>query len=454
MPVQTSLTAPKFRGMMKRFALAALLFAAPVRAATPEDFAKVVHDALPGIVNITVWSDKPLDGAVASELGAEHRSAIAGSGVVVDPSGIIVTNRHVVEGVSTISVGFSDRSRARAKVLAIAAAIDIAILKVEVNKPLTVLKFGDSDLLKVGQPVICVGNPLGIGLTVSSGVVSALNRDIHKTPFDDFIQSDCAINPGNSGGPMMNAAGEVIGIDTANIDPYGSGSIGLGFALTSNDVAFVVPRLIAMGKVNAGWIGLSMQDVTPEIARALALPEGSGFIVTSVDAGGPGDHAGFAEGDVVLDVAGQVPANVRALIRVIARTPVGQEVPVTVWRGGTVSQVVVKLAEFPGGPVTIKPPVNAAPRKMEGFGFSVEALMQPQPAGKVGVVVTQLVDDSVASEAGIVVGSVILRVQAEAVGNAADVAGALDQARRDDRKFVVLLVRGKLSPPQWVWLKL
>jgi len=272
---------PYFRSMTKRFALAALLLALPARAATSEDFAKVVQEALPGIVNITVWSDKPLDGVAASELGTEHRSAIAGSGVVVDPSGLIVTSRHLVEGVSTI-----------------------AILKVEVNKPLTALKFGDSDQLRVGQPVICIGNPFGIGLTVSSGVVSALNRDIHKTPFDDFIQSDCAINPGNSGGPMMNSAGEVIGIDTANIDPYGKGSIGLGFALTSNDVAFVVPRLIGMGKVNAGWLGLSLQDVTPEIARALALPGDRGFIVTSVDPGGPSDRAGFAEGDVVLDVAG------------------------------------------------------------------------------------------------------------------------------------------------------
>jgi len=339
---------PYFRSMTKRFALAALLLALPARAATSEDFAKVVQEALPGIVNITVWSDKPLDGVAASELGTEHRSAIAGSGVVVDPSGLIVTSRHLVEGVSTISVGFSDRSRTRAKVLAFASAIDIAILKVEVNKPLTALKFGDSDQLRVGQPVICIGNPFGIGLTVSSGVVSALNRDIHKTPFDDFIQSDCAINPGNSGGPMMNSAGEVIGIDTANIDPYGKGSIGLGFALTSNDVAFVVPRLIGMGKVNAGWLGLSLQDVTPEIARALALPGDRGFIVTSVDPGGPSDRAGFAEGDVVLDVAGQVLPDVRALIRVIARTPVGREVPVTVWRGGTVSRVVVPLGEFPG----------------------------------------------------------------------------------------------------------
>jgi len=324
---------------------------------------------------------------------------------------------------------------------------------VEVTQKLPVLKFGDSDKLRVGQPLICVGNPLGIGLTVSSGVVSALDRDIHKTPFDDFIQSDCAINPGNSGGPMMNAAGEVVGMNTANIDPYSGGSIGLGFALTSNDVAFVVPRLIAMGRVNAGWIGLAMQDVTPEIAQALGLPGTRGFIVNNVDAGGPGDKAGFAEGDVLLEFAGEVPMDTRALIRAIARAPVDGEVPVTVWRDGTVSRVVVKLGEFPGIPVKVKPPVDEAPRAMPGFGFVVEALMEPQPTRKAGVVVTEVLDDSIASDAGIVVGSVILRVQDIAVGAPADVAHALAEARGQGRKFVVLLLRGKGTEQRWVWLK-
>lgn len=441
------------RGQQAAITIVGLLFALHAQAATPADFAEVAQAALPAIVNITVWSAKPLEDAPASEMGGEHRSEIAGSGVVVDPSGIIVTNRHVIEGASTISVGFSDRSRAWAKVLAVAGVIDIAILKVEVTRPLPVLKFGDSDELRVGQPLICVGNPLGIGLTVSSGVVSALNRDIHKTPFDDFIQSDCAINPGNSGGPMMNAAGEVVGIDTANIDPYSGGSIGLGFALTSNDVAFVVPRLIAMGRVNAGWIGLAMQDVTPEIAHALGLPETRGFIVNNVDAGGPGDKAGFAEGDVVLDFAGEVPTDTRALIRAIARSPVDGKVSVTVWRGGTVSRVLVKLGEFPRGPVKVTPPVNEAPRDMPDFGFVVEALMEPQPARKVGVVVTEVIDDSIASEAGIVVGSVILRVQDVAVGTPADVAHVLAEARGRGRKFVALLLRGKGAEQHWVWLK-
>lgn len=431
--------------------IAGLLLALPAHAATPADFAEAVQAALPAIVNITVWSTKPLEGAPPSEMGNEHRSEIAGSGFVVDPSGIIVTNRHVIEGASTISVGFSDRSRARAKVLAVAGSIDVAILKVEVTRPLPVLKFGDSDALRVGQPLICVGNPLGIGLTVSSGVVSALNRDIHKTPFDDFIQSDCAINPGNSGGPMMNADGEVVGIDTANIDPYSGGSIGLGFALTSNDVAFVVPRLIAMGRVNAGWIGLAMQDVTPEIAHALALPGTRGFIVSNVDAGGPGDKAGFAEGDVLLDFAGEVPTDTRALIRAIARLPVDGEVPVTVWRDGKISRVTVTLGEFPGAPA--KATVAETPPDIPVLGFTVEALMEPQPARKPGVVVTDVVDDSIASEAGIVVGSVILRVQDVAVGTPADVARALAEAGRQGRKFVALLMRGKAAEQRWVWLK-
>ena len=434
--------------------LLAVMRATPGHSADVVNFANVVGEALPAIVNITVWREGPDDELPATEAGNEHRTAVAGTGFAVDPSGIIVTNRHVVEGASTISVGFSDRSRARAKVLAMAGAIDIAILKVDVARPLPVLKFADSDKLRVGQPVVCIGNPLGIGLTVTSGIVSALNRDIHKTPFDDFIQSDCAINPGNSGGPMMNAAGEVIGIDTANIDPYSGGSIGLGFALTSNDVGFVVPRLIEMGRVNAGWIGLSMQNVGPEIAHALNLPTDHCFIVDGIDPGGPGERAGFQLGDVILDFQGQVPGDVRALIRLIARTEVGSDVALTVWRRGKIERVVLTLMEFPGGPVQIKPPVDEKPPKVPDPGFQVEAILTPRGPKSLGVVVTDVTDDSVASQAGIVVGSVILMVQESPVTTAADVARALAQAREEQRKYAAVLVRSKSGEQRWVWLAL
>ena len=442
---------------MHRTLLALLLLAVcppPARAASSPDFAAVIEAALPGIVNITVWREGTVEGAPPSEMGSEHRTPIAGTGFAIDPSGLIVTNRHVIEGASTISVGFSDRSRARATVLAMAASIDVAILKVDLPRPIPALKFGDSERLRIGQPVICVGNPLGIGLTVSSGVVSALNRDIHKTTFDDFIQSDCAINPGNSGGPMMNADGEVVGVDTANIDPYGGGSIGLGFALTSNDVAFVVPRLVAMGRVNAGWLGLAMQDVTPELAKALALPSDRGFIVNDVDAEGPGDRAGLGAGDVILAFDGQVPADTRALMRLIARAEVGADVPVDVFHDGQARRIAMTVMEFPGGPVKIMPPVDERPRELPDLGFKVEPLITPSGPRAHGVVVTDVVDDSIASEAGILVGSVIAMVQERGVGDAADVARAIADARRADRKFVALLVRGKTGQQSWMWLKL
>ena len=444
--------------MSRALFCAALLFVGmpgpPGRAAgTGEDFANVLERALPAIVNITVWLEGSAEGAPASEAGSEHRTPVAGTGFAIDPSGLIVTNRHVVEGASTISVGFSDRTRARATVVALAGAIDVAVLKVDVPKPMAVLKFADSDLLRVGQPVICIGNPLGIGLTVTSGVISALNRDIHKTPFDDFVQSDCAINPGNSGGPMLNTAGEVIGVDTANIDPYSGGSIGLGFALTSNDVAFVAPRLIRMGRVDAGWIGLSLQEATPEIVQALGIPAERGLIVNGIDPAGPAFNAGLQLGDVVLDVSGGMPPTARELTRVIARRAVGSDATLTVWREGRTSQVVLPIMELPGGPARIKPPVDEKPKSLPDLGFRVAPILTPQPAVKTGVVVTEVTDDSIASEAGIVVGTVIVMVQGRRVGTSADVATALRDARTS-RKFVVLLLRSKSGEQRWTWLRL
>ena len=221
---------------------------------------------------------------------------------MIDPSGIIVTNRHVIEGARDIIVGFQDGRRAMGKLLASGGEADIALLKISADKPLPVLKFGDSDSLRVGDPVLVIGNPLGIGISVSSGIVSALNRDIKDGPYDDFIQTDAALNHGNSGGPLVNTAGEVVGVNTALYsDISNGGSIGLGFAITAKDTQFIVDRLLRYGQVRAGWLGAVLQDVTPIIAEAMSLPSSDGAIVDRIDAGTPASKVGLREGDVAVE---------------------------------------------------------------------------------------------------------------------------------------------------------
>src|SRR5271165_5000991 len=263
-------------------ALTAALGSQPAAAQGTMDFnqSDLIRSLLPSVVNVA----STVQGSTQS--GAARPQTSQGSGFVIDPSGLIATNDHVIHGAYQIQVTFSDGQTVPAKLVATAPTIDIAVIKVETQHALIPVHWGDSNKLQIGDPVIAIGNALGLGMAVSSGVVSALNKNINASPYDDYIQTDASINHGNSGGPLFNRAGEVIGMDTALISPT-TGSVGLGFAQPAADVKFVTERLIRNGWARPGWVGGAAADVTPELAQALGLPSPKGMIITALAAGGP-----------------------------------------------------------------------------------------------------------------------------------------------------------------------
>ena len=254
-----------------------------------------------------------------------------GSGFVVDSSGYVVTNNHVIEGAEEIEVNFPDGSNLKATVIGKDAKTDIAVLKVESDKPLTAVVLGNSDALRVGDWVLAIGNPFGLGGSVTLGIVSARNRDISAGPYDDFIQTDAAINRGNSGGPLFNMQGEVVGINTAIISPSG-GSIGIGFSVPANTAKGIIAQLKDFGETRRGWLGVKIQTVTPDIAEGLGLAKPQGALVADVTATGPAEKSGIRAGDVIISFNGKAIREMRDLPRLVAETGVGVSVDVVVQR--------------------------------------------------------------------------------------------------------------------------
>ena len=279
--------------------------------------------------------------------GLPRKVSSLGSGFVIDPSGLIVTNNHVIEGADEIIVNFTDGSKLKVtKILGHDPKTDLALLKVEPKHPLKAVRFGDSARMRVGDWVMAIGNPFGLGGTVTVGIISATKRDINSGPYDDFLQTDAAINRGNSGGPLFNMDGEVIGVNTAIISPTG-GSIGIGFAVPSNSAVQVVDQLKQFGETRRGWLGVHVQNVTGEIAKSMGLQEPVGALVASVAPGGPAAAAGLKPSDVILKFDGQPVDTMRSLPRAVASTPIGKAVDVEVQRSGEVIHLTVTVGRLP-----------------------------------------------------------------------------------------------------------
>jgi serine protease Do len=348
-------------------AIAAMATEAPA-AVEPSacDTAGVVARTLSAVVNITAVkvvrsegtaagkpvsataAGMPAEDTAAGKSTDEHITIFVGSGAVIDPSGIIVTNKHAIQDAAMIRVIFHDKTEVSAQLIAAANFLDLALLKVDVPQPLPILKFGDSDALRVGQPVIAIGNPLGLGTSVSSGIVSGLNRDLMRSPFDDFIQTDASINPGNSGGPLLDCAGDIIGINTALYsNSKVLGSIGLGFALPSNITKFVAGKLRYPERDRPNWIGLHLQDLTWDLATIFARPGMSGAVVTGVDQNSPAAQASLVPGDVITGADGQALTDSRAILRVIVRKPPGEPISLSVWRQGQMMEATVRGQPWP-----------------------------------------------------------------------------------------------------------
>jgi serine protease Do len=385
-----------------------------------------------------------------------------GSGFIVDPAGTIVTNRHVVEGTTEIRVMLQDGTILPAKPIYMGAQIDLALLKVSSAKPLPTLKFGDSDHVQIGDPVAAIGNPLMLGGSVSSGIVSGLNRDIMSTAYDNFIQTDAAINHGNSGGPLVDMHGDVIGVNTAIFSPTATGgSIGIGFAAPANDAKFVVDQVRRYGTVHAGWLGINAQTVTPLIAQAVNLANARGAIVSGLSSKSPAAEAGLREGDVVLRVGAHDVSDSRALARMITETAPGQPLELQVWRDGRAQSFTATTAEWQNHPMRAVAGMRAAGvggvsgsnntpvvrLDTVDYGLKFGAITDDTrrrlhlDPGQKGAVVTEVGLNSPAADAEFKTGDLVLRVQVDAVEGPQNAKAMLDGALKQRRPAIIVLVQ-------------
>jgi serine protease Do len=433
----------------------------------PDSFADLTAKLLPTVVNISTSQTlkappdaglpqlppgSPLEDLFKNFLGPKsdqprHVTSL-GSGFIIDPSGYIVTNNHVIENSEQITVGLQDGTSLPAKLVGRDTKTDLALLKVTPKKPLPATKFGDSDKARIGDWVIAIGDPFGIGSTVTAGIVSARNRNINAGPYDDFIQTDAPINRGNSGGPLFDMDGNVVGINSAIFSPSG-GSVGIGFAIPSNLAREVIGQLRQFGQARRGWIGVRIQQVTPEIAEGLGLPSAKGALVADVTKGGPAAQAGLVNGDLITGFDGKPVADDRALPRIVADTPIGKTVAVTVLRRrGTLNLklTVARLAEAaPDRPVKA-PPAPKPKSKVAQLGLSLGVLDQGARSrlklapNVQGVLVTAVDGASPAAEKNIRPGDIIVQVQNQPMKTPEDVVKQVDADAKAGRKVELFLV--------------
>jgi len=379
-----------------------------------------------------------------------HKTNSLGSGFIVDTSGIVVTNNHVIADADEINVIMNDGTKIKADLVGVDKKTDLAVLKFKPPKPLTAVQFGDSDKLRLGEWVIAIGNPFSLGGTVTAGIVSARNRDIASGPYDNYIQTDAAINRGNSGGPLFNLDGEVIGVNTLIISPTG-GSIGIGFAVPSKTVAGVVEQLRQFGELRRGWLGVRIQQVTDEIAESLNIKPARGALIAGVDDKGPAKPAGIEPGDVVVKFDGKEVKEPKDLSRVVADTAVGKEVDVVVIRKGQEETKKVTLGRLDDGEKTVQasnktPEPVEKPVTQKALGLDLATLSKDlRSRYKIkdsvkGVVITSVDGASDAADKRLSPGEVIVEVAQEAVSNAADVKKRIDQLKKDGKKSILLLV--------------
>ena len=375
-----------------------------------------------------------------------------GSGFIIDSAGIVVTNNHVIADADEVNVILNDGTKLRAEIMGRDKKTDLAVLKVKPEKPLPSVKFGDSDMLRLGEWVIAIGNPFSLGGTVTAGIVSARNRDINSGPYDNYIQTDAAINRGNSGGPLFNLNGDVIGVNTAIISPTG-GSIGIGFAVPSKTVVAVVDQLRQFGETRRGWLGVRIQQVTDEIAESLNIKPARGALIAGVDDKGPAKPAGIEPGDVVVKFDGKDIKEMKDLPRAVADTAVGKSVDVVVIRKGKEDTKKVTLGRLEDGEKAIQaaakttapePSEKLVTQKALGLdlaGLSKDLRTKYKIKDSVkGVVITGVDGGSDAQEKRLNAGDVIVEIAQEAVTNAADVKKRIDQLKKDGKKSVLLLV--------------
>lgn len=470
------------------FVATALPFAAQARSA-PESFADLAEEVTGAVVNISAsttveaknrtlpqlppgtpfedlfeefFNRRGQGNGDSSPLPRQRKSNSLGSGFVIDSSGIVVTNNHVIGDANEITVIFSDGTRLKADIVGKDSKVDLAVLKVKSDKPLKAVKFGNSDALRPGDWVMAIGNPFGLGGSVTAGIVSARGRNIDSGPYDNYIQTDAAINKGNSGGPLFNMNGEVVGINTAILSPTG-GSVGIGFAVPASTAAPVIDQLRQFGETRRGWLGVRIQNVDDATAEALGLGSARGALIAGVDEKGPAKPAGLDVGDVITRFDGKEVRDSRDLPRIVASTPVGKAVDVVIVRKGKEETKQVVLGRLEDGekqanlqqPSTDTPTVTKQALGLELSGITDElrrryGLKDDQK----GVVITRVDPNSTAADKRIQPGEVIVEVGQEPVSTPADVTKRIDAIKSQGRKSALLLVANTQGEVRFVALSI
>ena len=448
--------------------MAPLLCVAEARPA-PDGFADLAEKLMPAVVNISTSQtveqrrsrgpgQPPFD-QFFEEFFNQRRGGQApsrkvsslGSGFVIDPKGIIITNNHVIEEADEITINFADGTKLAAELIGRDPKTDLAVLKVNSKKRLPFVPLGDSDKARVGDWVIAIGNPFGLGGSLSAGVISAINRDINAGPYDSFIQTDAAINRGNSGGPLFNLKGEVIGVNSAIISPSG-GSVGIGFSIPSNLAKTVTAQLRQYGETRRGWLGVRIQSVTEELAEGLQLGKPRGALVSEVSPGGPAEKGGVRVGDVIVKFDGKEVPTMRDLPRIVAETRIDKPVQVEVVRRGKVTKLKIvtgRLEETSSKQAEEKPEKET---KQNGNNQMVAGLtLQDLSSGNrerfnladdvIGTVVVDIDRMSLAFEAGIRPGDVVSEIDQKPIGSAKAAVDAVEAAKKAGRKSVLVFIR-------------
>ncbi len=401
------------------------------------------------------------------EAPRQRKTSSLGSGFVIDPSGIVITNNHVIADANEVMVIFADGQKLKADIIGKDQKVDVAVLRVKPEKPLKSVKFADSDKARVGDWVLAVGNPFGLGGSVTAGIISARNRNIDSGPYDNYIQTDASINKGNSGGPLFNLDGEVIGINTAILSPSG-GSVGIGFATPANTVQPVIDQLQKYGETRRGWLGVRIQNVDDAIAENLSLGGTRGALVAGVDDRGPSKPAGIKAGDVIVKFDGKPIKESRDLPKLVAATPVGKEIEVIIIRGGKELTKTVKLGRLEDGEKTAsrevgKEPSEGADRSgpQTALGMELSKLsdelrsrFQIKDTVKSGVVITGVDPRSDAAEKRLQPGEVLLEINQESVTDPVDAVKKIKALKESGKKSALLIVANGQGDTHFVALPL
>ena len=441
----------------------------------PASFADLAEKLMPSVVNISttttvVQNTNPFPfefppgspfGDMFKEFGSpqKRKASALGSGFVIDKNGTVITNNHVIKGAEDIVVRFSNDKEYKAEIIGSDPLSDVAVLKIKSSDKFQPVKFGNSDKARIGDWVIAIGNPFGLGGTVTSGIISARNRNIGLSRYEDFIQTDASINQGNSGGPLFNMDGDVVGINTAILGQ--SGSIGIGFSIPSNSAKRVINQLIEFGETKRGWLGVRIQTVTKEIAEVEKLDKPRGALVASVAEGSPSDKGGIKPGDIILEFDGKPIKEMGELPKIVAQTDVGKNVDVKIWRNKREITKVITLGRLETSEdFKQKTIITEKPKEVEIEGLKVTVRLidkkdiedRQLPKNTTGVLITKIAEDSPVNY--LQTGDIIVEAQKKKINTIGDLENIIKITLRSSEKTLLIAIYNNQNQRRYIGVKL